>query len=213
MPHTGCDVYFWACFNRMDKMSQKSGFKMRYGQYVTNAGWMNSSPIFLWMIWAVLGWMNSPSTFMFAWVAVLQWRLWTWVAKYSGLYMWVEVSLEQGVHGLFIKVSITMTNIVKEGTYLSCGDQNRCGHKCSTFLEHASRIFTFAWICSKQVRFRGFQSAFLIRFTLTICFQLKYDLNTSLTTRDPTHGRPHYRYPLYTSPIGLIYLNCLPWGE
>jgi hypothetical protein len=43
---------------------------------------------------------------MFAWDAVLQWMLCTGVAKYSGLYMRVEVSLGQGVHGLFIIVPI-----------------------------------------------------------------------------------------------------------
>ena len=32
------------------KCHKKCGYKIRYGQYVTNAGWMNSSPIFLWMI-------------------------------------------------------------------------------------------------------------------------------------------------------------------
>jgi hypothetical protein len=86
------------------KCHRKCGYKIRYGQYVTNAGWTDSSSIFLWTIWAVLGWTNSPSTFVFAWDAVLQWMLCTWVAKYSGLYMWVEVSLGQGVHGLFIIV-------------------------------------------------------------------------------------------------------------
>ncbi len=103
MPHTGCDVCFWAGFNCLDIMSQKSGWKIRFGQYVTNGRWMNSLSIFLWMIWAVLGWTNTPSTFMFAWDVVLQWMLCTWVAKYSELYMRVEVSLGQGVHGLFIK--------------------------------------------------------------------------------------------------------------
>jgi hypothetical protein len=39
---------------------------------------------------------------MFTLDSVLQWMLCTWVAKYSELYMWVEVSLGQGVHGLFI---------------------------------------------------------------------------------------------------------------
>jgi hypothetical protein len=86
------------------KCHKKCGYKICYGQYVTNAGWTDSSSIFLWTIWAVLGWTNSPSTFMFAWDAVLQWILCTWVAKYSGLYMRVEVSLGQGVHGLFIIV-------------------------------------------------------------------------------------------------------------
>jgi hypothetical protein len=50
----------------------------------------------------VLGWTGSPSTFMFAWDAVLQWTLCSWVTKYSVLYMLIEVSLGQGIHGQFI---------------------------------------------------------------------------------------------------------------
>ncbi len=54
----------------------------------------------------VLGWTNSLFTFMFAWDAVLQWMLCIWAAKYSGLYMQVEMSQGQCVHGLFIIVPL-----------------------------------------------------------------------------------------------------------
>jgi hypothetical protein len=67
-------VGFWAGFNYGDKMSQK-GHRICFGQQITNAGWMNSSSIFVWRgtIRAVLGWTNCLSTFMFMWNAMLQW--------------------------------------------------------------------------------------------------------------------------------------------
>jgi hypothetical protein len=44
---------------------------------------------------------SQMKAFMFAWDAVLQWTLYSWVSKYSGPYMWVEVSLGQYVHGCY----------------------------------------------------------------------------------------------------------------